>query len=624
MSIQKKVTGFLALVLVAAFGVAALISTHQATTQLVRSGDTSKHALEKAADDQAKSVFTSLEVGAKGSIEQGDMNLFSKLLVDLGKIPNVEEIGLANPKGTIDFSSTASSVKQTLKSATFEQAVDGNAQLLQEKQGDSLLLLQGQHFEQRCLQCHSDAKLGDLGGILYVRYSLHPLRQAEAKMAAFTSKAAHDSTINGLVTGLGGLLLATLGVYLLLGRLVRRPLVSLEEMIDEMGKGHLDRRLRLTADDEIGQIGRTMDNFADNLEREVVDVLRKLAEGDLTFQVTPRDEQDSIRNALQKLGRNLNGLLGQVQGAGEQIASGAVQVSDSSQSLSQGATEQASSLEEISASMHQLSSQTQHNAENATQANRLATQARSGADEGNTQMQQMVSAMTEINTASQNISKIIKVIDEIAFQTNLLALNAAVEAARAGVHGKGFAVVAEEVRNLAARSARAAKETAELIESSVQMTENGSQIADRTAQALSEIVNDVTKVTDLIAEIAAASNEQAQGIKQVSQGVAQIDQVTQQNTANAEESAAAAEELSSQAAHLKAMLGRFKLQGQARTSLAAPSPAPVRQQSRQPASPKPELAWDWPSGTDKATSNAGTTDDPATLIALDDSEFGKY
>ncbi|MBN2645014.1 MAG: cache domain-containing protein [Desulfuromonadaceae bacterium] len=337
------------------------------------------------------------------------------------------------------------------------------------------------------------------------------------------------------------------------------PIHQVVSMLQELSKGHIGQRLNLNRKDEIGLMASTMDTFADSLELEVVDTLQKLAAGDLTFEIHPHDDQDVIRGALKQMEVDLNSMMSEIQRSGEQIAAGAEQISDASQSLSQGATESASSLEEIAASINELASQTDHNAHNARQAATLSSEASSAAVRGNNSMEQMVKAMAEINEAGQNISKIIKVIDEIAFQTNLLALNAAVEAARAGQHGKGFAVVAEEVRNLAARSAKAASETADLIEGSVSKAENGAEIAEQTAEALSEIVNRSSKVNDLIAEISAASSEQAQGISQINIGISQIDDVTQQNTANAEQGAASAEELASQAENLLNMLHRFQL-----------------------------------------------------------------
>ncbi|MEZ4600234.1 MAG: methyl-accepting chemotaxis protein [Syntrophotaleaceae bacterium] len=342
-----------------------------------------------------------------------------------------------------------------------------------------------------------------------------------------------------------------------------------------------------------------------NKLKEKAELAERIATGDLTTEISLASDKDALGKSLSAMVSNLNEILGQIQVAGEQIASGSSQISDGAQSLSQGATESAASVEEITASMTQLASQTRQNADNAGQANKLVNQAKSAAEQGNRQMQQMVSAMFEINEAGQNISKIIKVIDEIAFQTNLLALNAAVEAARAGQHGKGFAVVAEEVRNLAARSAQAAKETAELIEGSVQKTSNGTEIASNTEKALQEIVAGVIKATDLVSEIAAASQEQSEGFAQVNQGLGQIDQVTQQNTANAEESAAAAEELSSQAEQLRQMLSRFKIKGQ--------------NQAQQTSSTKARIL---APGTPPAKKKDGGSSKP--VIALDDNEFGRF
>jgi len=287
----------------------------------------------------------------------------------------------------------------------------------------------------------------------------------------------------------------------------------------------------------------------------------EIAEGDLTkvIKITNMDEIGFAAQSFEKMRKNVHSVLSDIQIAAAQVAAGSKNVSDASIALSQGATEQASSVEELSASITEIASQTKMNAESANKANELTEQAQNNARAGDADMKEMLTAMEEINASSTSISKIIKVIDEIAFQTNILALNAAVEAARAGQHGKGFAVVAEEVRNLAARSAKAAKETTDMIESSIIKVNGGREIAHKTAEALQIIVTHVTQVAGLVGSIAKASNEQNAALEQINQGVLQVSQVVQANSATSEESAAASEELSAQADLLETTVDKFKL-----------------------------------------------------------------
>jgi methyl-accepting chemotaxis protein len=243
--------------------------------------------------------------------------------------------------------------------------------------------------------------------------------------------------------------------------------------------------------------------------------------------------------------------------ASAQTANAAHQVSASSQALAQGASQQAASLEETSASTEEISSMTRKNAENSRLAAGNMAEAVQRVDEANGTLGHMISSMNEINASSAKISKIIKVIDEIAFQTNILALNAAVEAARAGEAGMGFAVVADEVRNLAQRCAQAAKDTAGLIEESIAKANDGKIRLDQVAAAVSSITDSAAKVKSLVDEMNAGSQEQARGIEQVAKAILDIEHVTQKTAASAEEGAAAGQQLSAQSETLREVVGQL-------------------------------------------------------------------
>ena len=430
----------------------------------------------------------------------------------------------------------------------------------------------------------------------------------------------YDSTIFFVLS-----LIFTLVVVYVIAGYITRPIIENAKLITKFATtGDTDLKEEnkwLNRRDEIGVMSRAFNDMIGVLHYKAM-IAKEIAGGNLVVEDSVLSPKDHLGMAFAQMVHDLNGILRRVNVAVNEVTTGSVQITSSSNSLSEGATHQAASIEEISASITELSGQTRTNAENASSANRLAAATSDAAREGQQQMDKLTEAMTQISANAQETQKVIKTIDDIAFQTNLLALNAAVEAARAGTHGKGFAVVAEEVRNLAARSAKAAAETADLIQNSNNQIDDGVKIAEMTANALSQIADNVVQTSDTVQEISSASTEQAEGISQIGLGLEQIDLVTNQNTANAEEVASSSEQMSAQAKMLQQLVAHFRLKDNAK-------PNTVKREEVERMMPKglsvdKELAQLPAVAENEQVGASAEFARPEQYIALDAREFGKF
>ena len=366
---------------------------------------------------------------------------------------------------------------------------------------------------------------------------------------------ARNVSLTALLVFLGVVVAITLTV-----RAITRPLQRCVELAYSVKDGDLNQNIEDYARrDEVGKLVTAFRQMVEELQKKA-GYMERIADGDLTEQVERASERDQLGGSLIRMKESLHSILYGVATAIRQVSSGSDQVSSSSQTLAQGASQQASSVQEVTESLAGVNQQAQENAEKSTHAKEQAMKAKGEADRGSEQMQQLEGAMNEITESSGEISRIAKVIDDIAFQINILSLNANVEAARAGKYGRGFSVVAEEVRNLAMKSADAVDETYAMVKRSSKSIENGNEIVKQASSQLSEIVESSQKLADILAEITDSSRQQSAAIDEVTKALRQVDEVTQSNASSAEQSAAASEELSGQSEELKSLISQFRFE----------------------------------------------------------------
>jgi len=407
------------------------------------------------------------------------------------------------------------------------------------------------------------------------------------------SSAITVMTMLGMVTVLG------LGIFI--ARKVALSITTpLSQLIGVAGQiadaGDLDQQVDIKGGDEVAQLAHTFNNMVLYL-REMAGLSEAIAGGDLSVEISPRSNRDTLGKAFREMTLGLRSLVKNVRDTASQVASGSTQVAQSSDDSAKISVQAASAIDEVTSTMHEMSinvqnmvKSTQMQASNVSETSasidqmvasiqRVADTAKvlldisqrsrdevhSGiktmekATDGLSRINATINSSAEIISAlgqrADDIGKIVEVIDDLAEQTNLLALNAAIEAARAGEHGLGFAVVADEVRKLAEKSAQSTREIAELIQSiqkearkavenmtkSTTIVDEGITLGSDLSGALKKISSVVSEVYKFAQEIGAATNEQSHGSSQIAKATTRLNEITHEINSSVEEQASGAQ-----------------------------------------------------------------------------------
>lgn len=328
-----------------------------------------------------------------------------------------------------------------------------------------------------------------------------------------------------------------------------------------MGKDDLDFNmidLEENTNNEIGVMLNSFLNMAVSI-RENVNVVRRVAEGDMTAFVNIRSKGDSLGKNLYKMIQSNDFLYANILKIAGDVADESEAVSRASQTLAQSNHVQADSVHGLSVTIDYVAKLINNNTEKTKDAANISNLIMLDAKQSDENLDHLFNSVGEIRDASGKISTIIKSIDDIAFQTNILALNAAVEAARAGEAGKGFAVVANEVRELALKSAKAVTESRQMIEDMVSKTNEGNRISMESANMFKKIISKIGEIAIRINDISTASDEQLTGISKVREEIEQISSTSQNNASISQESAASSEQMKKNADVLKQAMGKFNL-----------------------------------------------------------------